>query len=229
VGIAFHTAEGTCDDGRVAWRSVSRLKQWWQPPGLIDLLHGHRLIDQPSTCLAMCSCPDRSRRSERRLYWFVGSVLVAASMSSNSARGPSAVAESMITVITAPGPPSWTDPPRAHGGLVPAMIGVRRPDLVVARVRREINVAGFARHSPAQRWPCLLSPPPSCPRAQHGADRHMDTHHPVDLLGDREGRQAEWLWEHPAVQVVCRDRAPNRSPGSRQSREVGQIQIFGCH
>jgi hypothetical protein len=85
---------------RVAWRSVSRLKQRWQPPRLIDLLHSHRQIDQPSTCLAMCSCPDRSLRSERRLYWFVGSVLVAASTTSKSARGPSAWAESMITVMT---------------------------------------------------------------------------------------------------------------------------------
>jgi hypothetical protein len=99
-GIAFHSAQGTSDNGRVAWRSVSRLKQRWQPPGLIDLVHSHRQIDQPSTCLAMWSCPDRSLRSERRLYWFVGSVVVAASTSSNSARGPSALAESKIPVIT---------------------------------------------------------------------------------------------------------------------------------
>ena len=67
--------------------------------------------------------------------------------SSKSARGPSAVAESMITVITGAWPPSRTDPPRAHGGLAQVMIGVRRPDLVVARARREINVAGFAFRS----------------------------------------------------------------------------------
>ena len=99
-GHRFHSAGGTSDDGRVAWRSVSRLQQRWQPPGLTDLLHSHCPMDRPSMCLAMCSCPDRSLRSERRLHWFVGSVLVAASTSSKSARGPSAWAESMITVIT---------------------------------------------------------------------------------------------------------------------------------
>jgi hypothetical protein len=153
-GHRFHSAAGTSDDGRVAWRSVSRLKRRWLPSGLIDLLHCHRPIDQPSTCLAVCSCPDLSLGSERRLYWFVGSVLVAASTSSNSARGPSALAESMITVITGAWPPSRTDPPRAHGGLAPDMIGVRRADLVVARARREINVAGFAFRSSA--WWLLL-------------------------------------------------------------------------
>jgi hypothetical protein len=142
------SAQGTSDDGRVAWRSVSRLKQRWQSPGLIDLLHSHRPIDQPSTCLAMCSCPDRSLRSECRLYWFVGSVLVAASTSSKSARGPSAWAELMITVGNwRLGHRSRTDSPRAHGGLTRAMIGVWRRGLVVARARREINVTGFVFRS----------------------------------------------------------------------------------
>jgi hypothetical protein len=117
-GHRFHSAEQTSDDGRVAWPSVSRLNQRWQPPGLTDLLQSHRLIDQPSTCLAMCSCPDLSRRSERRLDWFVGSVLVAASTSSNSARGPSASAESNDHSDNwRLGHRRGRHLPRAHGGL----------------------------------------------------------------------------------------------------------------
>jgi hypothetical protein len=48
-------------------------------------------------------------------------------------------------------------------GLAPAMIGVRRADLVVVRARREINVAGFAFRSSA--WWLL-------PQSQLAAGHH---------------------------------------------------------
>jgi hypothetical protein len=84
------------------------------------------------------------------------SVFLATSTSSKSARGPSALAESKITVITG----AWATV--ADGSTTgarwsrPAMIGVRRPDLWVARARREINVAGFAFRSSAS-WLLLQS------------------------------------------------------------------------
>jgi hypothetical protein len=156
VGIAFHSAEGTSDDGRVAWRSVSRLKQRWQSPGLIDLVHSHRPIDQPSTCLAMCSCPDLSRRSERRLHSLVRRICPCGRFDQFEERtrpvGSGGVNDHRDNWRL--GHRRGRIPPRAHGGLALAMIGVRRPDLVVARARREINVAGFAFRSSA--WWLLL-------------------------------------------------------------------------